>query len=89
MVPGTSALIANGGNRTIGFSIRPEQGQWQNSSLDSGQNREYAFGTARFEIAIRSDGNKMVQKVLDCGAKYALFFNAGQASWDIEPAENF
>ncbi len=89
VVATNSALIANGGNTTIGFSVRPEQGQWQDTQLDSGQNNEFPFGTARFEIFIKSDGDKTVKKVFDCGNKYVIFFNSAESCWDLKLATEF
>ena len=91
VVPAGRAEFTNAGSGPVNFALRPENGQWNNNcQLASNQNLDYPFGTSRFEIVlVAQEANKKVQKILDCGRAYVIYFDDANRCWDVMPAENY
>jgi len=85
VVPARNAVFVNAATGPTTAAVRPEGGQWDNGfQLASQENREVEFGANRFEIVLdaQSPGNR-VQKVLDCGNTYVVFYDFPNNRWDI------
>jgi hypothetical protein len=91
MVPAKMAEFTNAGSRTVNFAVRPEDGQWDNNcQLASNQNMDYSFGTNRFEIVLVSqEAHRKVEKILNCGCAYVIYFDFRNRCWDVMPAEDY
>jgi hypothetical protein len=91
MVPAGNAVFVNAASNATIVAVRPENGQWNNDfRLDSKQNREYTFGTARFEIVLDAQPTTgRVQKIMDCGDTYVIYYDFPGNRWDIMKAADY
>ena len=83
-LPGTNVFIANTGNQTISFQLRPADGEWTDQQLESGAGSTFECrGCAAFEIKIATDEKHIVAKTLQGKKRYRIFWNSASSLWDI------
>ena len=76
--------IANSGNRTIIFELRPEGGTWRTYSIRSGRAEDYhCEECGRFEFSMRTEGRDAVRYYLDVGRRYIIIWNDAKEMWDL------
>ena len=91
MVPARNAVFVNAASGPTIVAVRPEGGQWDNNlELASKENREYEFGAKRFEIVLDARPTATrVQKLLECGDTYVIYYDSPNNRWDIMRADDY
>ena len=85
-LPSSNVVIANSGNKTVAFQIRPADGQWTDQQLESGANLTYQCqGCVAFEVRLVTDEKHAVTKVLQGKRRYRIFWNSSSGIWARRP----